>query len=812
MKVKLLIIFLIFFLCIAFALAYTADSYDDIESTLKNEYTADSYSGIDSKFGSDEVTISSYLFNVSDSLTLSDLTSRQGSFSKEESESFSISEVTINLGSYFKELSQSLSFNELSKRAGSLFKKISDLFSFNEITDRITSIFRIGTDSVTFNELLTRLGIIIREPEQSLSFNEITKRIGIFSRTISDSFSFNEIAKRTASFFRIVFNYITFTFSVFGAQVDTTLPVINIAYPEAITYSANVSDLNYTYVEVHPDSCWYSTGGANSSAVTMGDNFTDLTSVAGSNTWTVYCNDTFGNIGTDSVTFNLNEIWYNANYPFTNKSFRITEFVEVDGTSFTLGGEPYALLGTDSYYLADYATNHTYDDDGNEINNSRQAVLEILNEANYLNMNVLRTWANMQGGEDSHWERNQSGGHWNLFEVNEPGNYSEEMFEALDWVIYEASKRDIRLQLVLINNWNDYGGMRWYVQQSPTTDKTYENVSEDEHPTYYWSEFHDQFYTDENCQQYYEDFISYLLNRNNTYSGILYKNDPAIFSWLLANEPRAKSDGTGRDLIKNWATNMTAYIKSIDSNHLVGLGIEGWGVEETWGEGTDMIADHETTGVDFATYALHPDQWKYFAESSEHDGGGLVTEGTGTNAYIDWWTTDSGLSYNNKYHLDDTYYLPDLGRYGYDNWVEQNVAWVNDLGMPILLQEAGYKTDHTKAIKDRFYEQMIHNFYSSGGDGLMFWTLNHDDYYYSTDINGTMDDGYGFYVSTDPFLKNKSESVLDAVDFTKTDNSGGSWVRALNDYKYDFIINLGTASDTVIKNATLHLNISNDTW
>jgi len=57
MKVKVLIIFLIFFLCIAFALAYTADSYDDIESTLTNDYTADTYSDIDSTFGSDEAVI-----------------------------------------------------------------------------------------------------------------------------------------------------------------------------------------------------------------------------------------------------------------------------------------------------------------------------------------------------------------------------------------------------------------------------------------------------------------------------------------------------------------------------------------------------------------------------------------------------------------------------------------------------------------------------------------------------------------------------------------------------------------------------------
>ncbi|KKM58844.1 hypothetical protein LCGC14_1548820, partial [marine sediment metagenome] len=593
---------------------------------------------------------------------------------------------------------------------------------------------------------------------------------------------------------------------------DVTLPSISITYPIAITYSENVSSLNYTASDTNPGSCWYSIddGVINSSAVNMGTNFTGITSVGGSNTWTVYCNDTSNNINSDSITFTLNKLWSNVGYPYSDKDFRTTQFITVDGNDFMLGSQQYRFLGADSYYLADYATNLTYDDDGNEINNSRQAVLEILNEAQYLNINVIRTWAGTQGSDDSHWIINESGGHYNLFEVGEPGNYSNKTFEALDWVIYEASKRNIRLQLVLVNNWNDYGGMRWYAQKSPTTDKTYQWVN-DTADDNYWL-FHDQFYNDTNTMTYFRNYINYTLNRNNTYSGILYKDDPAIFSWLLANEPRAKSDGEGRGLIRNWTINMTAYIKSIDTNHLVGLGIEGWGYVETWGEGTDMIADHNNTGVDFATYALHPDQWKYFAERSEHSTDDWVLEDIDTNAYVDWWTNDTGLSYNNRY--EGGYvpaYTPALARHAYDNWVAQNVKWANDLGMPVLLQEAGYLTNHNQAIKDRFYQQMIHNFYNEGGDGLMFWTLNHDDYYYSTDVDGDMDDGYGFYVSDDPLLREKSQGVLDAIDFTLTDNDGGSWVNQMNSYKYDFIINIGFASDTLIDNCTLYLNISNGT-
>ena len=593
-----------------------------------------------------------------------------------------------------------------------------------------------------------------------------------------------------------------------GIEIETD---ITITYPTTTTYSENVSELNYTYNEANPDSCWYSkdNGATNSSSVSAGTNFDGVTSIGGSNTWTIFCNDTSSNIFTESVTFNVTKIWSSSGYPFSNESFRVKEFINVSGNNFTLAGQPYALQGLDAYYLFDYATNHTYDDQGNEINNSRYAVLEILNEAQSLGINVIRTWANSQGSAGSNWIINESGGHYNLFVYGEPSNYSNNTLEALDWVISETSKRDIRLQLVLINNWDDYGGMRWYVMQSPTTSKTYQWIN-DTSDDNYWV-FHDQFYTDENCRQYYRDYINMLLNRNNTVTGILYKNDPTIFSWLLANEPRAKSDGDeSQGLIINWTKNMTAYIKSIDSNHLVGLGIEGWGDPF---DGTSFVDDHNGTGVDFATFELHPEQWDWFAQRSEGaDDLDWIDGGITDNATLDWWTIGTGYSFNNRY--EGSYipnYNPALARHGYHNWIKQNVEWANDLGMPVLLQEVAMPTSSPDSQKNRFYEQTINSFYSNGGDGLMFWNLNHDNYYYSTDPDGIMDDGYSFYVSDDPILKAKSQSVIDAINFTKYDNEGGSWIRELSQHRYDFVLNVGFANDFPLKNCTLNLNVSNGT-
>jgi len=87
---------------------------------------------------------------------------------------------------------------------------------------------------------------------------------------------------------------------------DTTSPTVDITYPTATTYAVVITDLNYTYSDINEGtSCWYSddSGDTNSSTNDVGVNFTGLSSSGGENVWVVYCNDSSGNVGSDSVTF-----------------------------------------------------------------------------------------------------------------------------------------------------------------------------------------------------------------------------------------------------------------------------------------------------------------------------------------------------------------------------------------------------------------------------------------------------------------------------------------------------------------------------
>ena len=91
-------------------------------------------------------------------------------------------------------------------------------------------------------------------------------------------------------------------------QVNVTIVYqinpLTIVYPSATTYLYNVNSLNYT-LDVPGDKCWYSidSGVTNSSSTAAGTNFTGISSVPGTNLWTVYCNDSNSTLYSNSVIF-----------------------------------------------------------------------------------------------------------------------------------------------------------------------------------------------------------------------------------------------------------------------------------------------------------------------------------------------------------------------------------------------------------------------------------------------------------------------------------------------------------------------------
>lgn len=79
-----------------------------------------------------------------------------------------------------------------------------------------------------------------------------------------------------------------------------------------------------------------------------------------------------------------------------------------------------------------------------------------------------------------------------------------------------------------------------------------------------WSDFggsHTTWYTNTAAQAQYRTYIKAVVSR--------YTTSTAVFAWELANEPRCS--GCSTDVIYKWAADTSAYIKSLDPNHMVTL-------------------------------------------------------------------------------------------------------------------------------------------------------------------------------------------------------------------------------------------------
>ncbi|KAK7269509.1 hypothetical protein RIF29_22240 [Crotalaria pallida] len=358
-------------------------------------------------------------------------------------------------------------------------------------------------------------------------------------------------------------------------------------------------------------------------------------------------------------------------------------FVQRKGIHFILNGKPHYVNGFNAYWLMYEASDPSTSD----------KVTSTFQEASQHGLNVARTWAFSDGG-------------YRALQIS-PGYYDENVFRGLDFVVSEAGKYGVKLILSLVNNWNDYGGKNRYVQWARDRGQYVNND--------------DDFFTHPVVKQYYKDHVKAVLTRKNTITGITYKDDPAIFAWELINEPRSQSDYSGKS-IQDWVSEMAAYVKSIDSNHLLEVGLEGFYGESMpekkqfnpgYQVGTDFISNNQVPQIDFATIHLYPDQWVSSTDEAAQD------------AFVDRWV---------QAHIQDSNYV---------------------LGKPILLSEFGKSSrssGYNVEKRDNYFQKLyntIYNSASSGGScaGGIFWQL-------MTEGMDNLKDGYEIIFGESPSTTN----------------------------------------------------------
>ena len=285
-------------------------------------------------------------------------------------------------------------------------------------------------------------------------------------------------------------------------------------------------------------------------------------------------------------------------------------FVRVSGTRFVVGCPPaeYKVVGWNTYTLVEQAARVPMGSFGADFSRrGREQVLEMLDRAAASGLNTVRTWAYSVGEAQPMQVR--------------PGVYHEPSFAGLDWVLYEAGKRGVRVVLVLTDYWEHHGGVSQYLDWAAARRRGGSGFQ----PGGAAADLglsKAAFFSDPDCKRMYKANAKALIERVNAYTGAAYRRDPTIFAWELINEPRCRGCGAR---LQAWIEEMAQYVKRLDPNHLLTTGEEGFYAgdaprqrarvnPEVWASttGQDFLANHAVPEIDFAVAHLWPDNWGVF--------------------------------------------------------------------------------------------------------------------------------------------------------------------------------------------------------
>ena len=180
------------------------------------------------------------------------------------------------------------------------------------------------------------------------------------------------------------------------------------------------------------------------------------------------------------------------------------------------------------------------------------------------------------------------------------------------------------------------------------------------------------FYTIDTAKQAYYSLLEKLIERKNSITGKVYKDDPTIMSWQLANEPRGSKY---KEAYVSWVKESSELIKSLDKNHLVTIGSEG--VTPHPAANTEFERVHGLSTIDYATFHIWVQNWDGI--NLEHGEKSLDEALLKAKDYFD-------------YHVDV----------------------MNKISKPVVMEEFGISRDKgsyslaaRSSIRDRYYAQVF---------------------------------------------------------------------------------------------------------
>ena len=287
-----------------------------------------------------------------------------------------------------------------------------------------------------------------------------------------------------------------------------------------------------------------------------------------------------------------------------------SKFVSTSNHQFLLQGKPFYFIGTNYWY-------------GSSLGQTEKGLARLKTELDFLKSNGITTLRVLAGSEGSGLVNG-------IIRVEpslqyEKGRFDSTTLNGMDVLLHEMEKRDLKAVIMLSNNWEWSGGfLQYLLWNKQIEDSVFRRKLN-------WDEMRDyisKFYSCAGCITDYRQQVSYILSRKNSITGKKYIDDEVIMAWELANEPRPMRPHANEAYAK-WINDMSSYIKSIDSNHLVTTGHEG----EIGTQSMELFREiHKGKSIDYLTIHIWPKNWAWFRDGKLSEDFSQVVKQT--NDYI----------------------------------------------------------------------------------------------------------------------------------------------------------------------------------
>lgn len=356
-----------------------------------------------------------------------------------------------------------------------------------------------------------------------------------------------------------------------------------------------------------------------------------------------------------------------------NRGYYESNFVSVQDGLFVCKGKPYSFIGTNMWYATILASDGFGGD-----------TVRLSKELDYLKsigVNNLRVLAGADGPKY-------------LYKVEPslqvaPGVYNDTLLRGLDRFLVELNKREMKAVIYFNNSWEWSGGYSQYLEWAGLGRAPLPGVDG-------WLPFANyakEFVNNSKAKEIFANHVKFIISRTNTISGIKYSDDPAVFSWQIANEPRPFGN-ENKEAFALWIQDVAKQIKSIDKNHMVSIGSEGkYGCEvdlDLYGKISSFPE------IDYMNMHIWPLNWA--------------------------WIIQGNIEYFRKPAQDST-----------KKYINEHVPYAKALSKPIVIEEFGYPRDNNATqpgtptvSRDAYYDfvfGLVYDNIKKGGNilGCNFW-------------------------------------------------------------------------------------------